>query len=154
MVSYISADNEWSTPTCLRLKLGLPTTTKYKNGLIRFRSFPSHPPFGFSSRLRRETRLQRCFTVATLGTPQGCPRLNSVMVLHSVHRQTPAFRRCISFPYIRVWFIFYRLRIWANQWPESFPFSHALSLGKRRAATVAVCYEPCGWVSNHYNGSI
>jgi len=39
----------------------------------------SHLPFGFSSRLHWLLRLQRCFTVALLGTLiVGCPELNPV----------------------------------------------------------------------------
>ena len=33
------------------LKLGLPTSTQFKDGLIRLWSFPSHPPMPLHSRL-------------------------------------------------------------------------------------------------------
>jgi hypothetical protein len=39
-------------PQLASLKLGLPTSTQFKDGLIRLWSFPSHPPMPLHSRLR------------------------------------------------------------------------------------------------------
>jgi hypothetical protein len=69
----LAKDREWfikvpgEVPQLASLKLGLPTTTQFKDGLIRLRDFPLHPPLP--------------------------PKAKLILVLHRVHRQTPCFPR-------------------------------------------------------------
>jgi hypothetical protein len=53
-------------PQLASLKLGFPTSTQFKDGLIRLWSFPSHPPMPLHSRL--------CFGLTR--RPQAYPRLS------------------------------------------------------------------------------
>jgi hypothetical protein len=61
------ADNiaRGEVPQFASLKLGLPTSTQFKDGLIRLCIFPFHPPIHLHSRL--------CFGLT--GRPQADPRL-------------------------------------------------------------------------------
>ena len=67
------ADNipRGEVPQLAWLMLGLPTSTQFKEGIIRLWSFPFHPPMPLHSRL--------CFGLT--GRPQVDPRLSQELFL-------------------------------------------------------------------------